>query len=271
MEVAGLEGAAAAANGLYQQGPGLRNGCRVYDQAVGRAHEMSYDGGAWTIALAADRAKCWAYAEVAASATGVPHTDRLAPHWIVYDGSEWLGAPPGFRVSVASAGVTAGRRAPAIADDEDSELLPAGWEVGMSRSKNAPYYINTQTGETQWSLPLAPCVGTHEADEQSEELQRHHQQGGAALPLLQQAQQAQPPWRRSQRTPLRPTYSSGTVNTALAKVRREVLLERQRRQQAEAALAAELEVCAPNKSRKTQRERERKREKERERERERGR
>ena len=36
-----------------------------------------------------------------------------------------------------------------------SDSLPKGWATRMSRSKNAPYYINEHTGESQWEKPTA--------------------------------------------------------------------------------------------------------------------
>jgi len=36
-----------------------------------------------------------------------------------------------------------------------ADTLPKGWTQRMSRSKNAPYYINEHTGQSQWERPTA--------------------------------------------------------------------------------------------------------------------
>lgn len=38
-----------------------------------------------------------------------------------------------------------------------ADNLPSGWQMRMSRSKNAPYYINEHTGQSQWEKPNAPA------------------------------------------------------------------------------------------------------------------
>jgi|EP01047_Picozoa_sp_COSAG01_P047627 hypothetical protein len=61
ISVRGIGGAAAAANGMYHKVARTRHQHCVYVQEPERAHELSFDGGAWTLALVDERAKCWVH------------------------------------------------------------------------------------------------------------------------------------------------------------------------------------------------------------------
>ena len=144
IEVRGLEGKASHASGTYALSDQLREGHAVFRQVEGdgRGHELSHDGGAWTIALTEDQRKCWAFAEsVEPQPWRVPRQE-----WQVYNGEDWVAASSAFAVSEAQPGAAAQRS------------LPAGWESSMSRTNGQTYYINAAVRQP------CPCSSARAAD-----------------------------------------------------------------------------------------------------------
>ena len=132
LAVAGLTGKAEHAIGRYTLADRQRHKKAVYMQvegeSAGHGHEVSHDGGAWTVALSSDQRKCWAYAETNDSEPWrIPREE-----WQVFNGTEWVPAPPEFAVTSAAQPSTAVERS-----------LPAGFERKVSRTTGQAYYFNT--------------------------------------------------------------------------------------------------------------------------------
>lgn len=143
LEVSGLKGKALNAKGRYLRTERLREGLVVYAQEEGdtRGHELSHDGGAWTVALTEDQRKCWAFAE-----TMEPDPWRVPREsWQIYDGKNWVPAPPEFAVTEARS------------DRAAQRSLPAGYETKVSRTTGQVYYFNTAVRTARRQPPTRHC------------------------------------------------------------------------------------------------------------------
>eukprot|EP01048_Picozoa_sp_COSAG05_P016593 COSAG05_NODE_2156_length_3459_cov_6.286310_4_plen_266_part_00 len=241
MEVRGLPSKAAAANGAYQLQPGAtRHGRRVYNQTGAEGHELSFDGGAWTVAMREDKSRCWAYAE-----KDMADPDRIPlDEWHIFDGAEWVAAPSGFRVSAASVRAQSPTRsrpaaAATTAVEPDHDRLPPGWETAVSRSKGAVYYIHVETGETQWEFPTAPAAADIKSEGQAESKSTEGDAKQADPPGSGVALLAPGPEPQEQQL-FDPVLRSGFSGSALDEVKALLQAERQQREQIEAELEAEL-------------------------------
>ena len=216
LHIAGLEGKAAHATGAYAASEISRHGHSVYNQienagaGTGHGHELSHDGGAWTIALTEDKRKCWAFAE-----SDEQQPSRIArEEWHVYNGADWVAAPQAFVVSDGEGAGDDGGASPSAS----ARSLPPGWESSLSRTNGQTYYLNTTTGVSQWEFPEPEPEPEPSASSQRLD-------GGGRAPLVKQ-------------------YSGGVVQDAMSKVRAQLQAERRRREEAEAALERELETQA---------------------------
>jgi len=45
------------------------------------------------------------------------------------------------------------------AQQDDAQVLPAGWTVGLDEASGSTYYYNEQTGETSWQAPIEQGYG----------------------------------------------------------------------------------------------------------------
>ncbi len=96
------------------------------------------------MALTEDQRKCWAFAE-----TTEPHPWRIErEQWQIYNGKDWVAAPPTFAVT-------------------EARSLPAGFERKVSRTTGQVYYFNTLVRTTRLpahtagrSMRLAPLSGS---------------------------------------------------------------------------------------------------------------
>lgn len=126
---------------MYTLSDQKREGHAVYTQVEGetRGHELSHDGGAWTVALTEDQRKCWAFAETANSQPWrIPREE-----WQIFNGKDWTAAPAAFAVTKAQPG-----RA-------EERSLPAGWERRESRSTDQVYYFHTKVRTPDPAAPWA--------------------------------------------------------------------------------------------------------------------
>ena len=218
VHVHGLDGKAVHATGAYACSDIVRHNHSVFNQvdgAEGTGHELSHDGGAWTIALTEDKRKCWAFAE-----SDDQQPSRIArEEWQVYNGVDWVPAPQAFVVSNAPAAAAAADASPS----PGARSLPPGWESSLSRTNGQTYYLNTATGVSQWDFPEPEPEPEPSASSRLEP-EPEPEGGGGRAPLVQ--------------------YSGGVVEDAMSKVRAQLQAERWRREKAEAALERELATQA---------------------------
>jgi hypothetical protein len=89
IQVAGLPGHAARANGVYSAGDPRfhrrHNGRQLFAQMNG-AHHLEHDGEVWEILVSADPSLCWAYVRSDAEMPHLAHS-----RWQAFDGGTWIG------------------------------------------------------------------------------------------------------------------------------------------------------------------------------------
>lgn len=56
----------------------------------------------------------------------------------------------------------------------NSEEVPLGWTMKISKSRGIPYYINDYTNETQWELPMSEAKMPNKHEVQVRHILKKH-------------------------------------------------------------------------------------------------